>query len=448
MVGSESNQQLELTLSLKPSYVPQTLTSLLSDLAKIDDVEKKISILNDYLKKYEEELSQIKDLRYDVPQCMLLLMDAIEIVKDEITKTTMRKVVYDDQDISVLYDYNHHLDGHKLKRRVSEFLTSKKETYQNDYRNDEIQMKDIIINNTINKNNVPKNKYICNGLSIQKDKSNILTEASSFVPWNPYQDHLFTTHESSNHDKRMVEIDNTRKNINDNDGQDEPMSNIIHKRTVKENDKNNEKRERSNDIDENMSKLRRCGSVIKEMNEMIHGGGVMLQAEQELLLDSNWKGTTITRRTWTPPLHLKFLQALDVLGGHEVATPKQIKEQMKVENLTNDQVKSHLQKYRLHLKSFPPAPVTPPNQIGGDSDYHPELPSPNQINGESDYHPVLPGSDNWFSSSSADANITEGIAGTSGGAASSSATTVENENEGSDVVNEADDSFGGWFAQG
>uniref|UniRef100_A0A803Q8W0 HTH myb-type domain-containing protein n=1 Tax=Cannabis sativa TaxID=3483 RepID=A0A803Q8W0_CANSA len=324
MVGSESNQQLELTLSLKPSYVPQTLTSLLSDLAKIDDVEKKISILNDYLKKYEEELSQIKDLRYDVPQCMLLLMDAIEIVKDEITKTTMRKVVYDDQDISVLYDYNHHLDGHKLKRRVSEFLTSKKETYQNDYRNDEMQMKDIIINNTINKNN----------------------------------------------------------------------------------------------------------------------------AEQELLLDSNWKGTTITRRTWTPPLHLKFLQALDVLGGHEVATPKQIKEQMKVENLTNDQVKSHLQKYRLHLKSFPPAPVTPPNQIGGDSDYHPELPSPNQINGESDYHPVLPGSDNWFSSSSADANITEGIAGASGGAASSSATTVENENEGSDVVNEADDSFGGWFAQG
>ncbi|GAB2297061.1 transcription factor [Dionaea muscipula] len=55
-----------------------------------------------------------------------------------------------------------------------------------------------------------------------------------------------------------------------------------------------------------------------------------------------------TRRCWSPELHRLFLNALQQLGGSNVATPKQIKELMKVDGLTNDEVKSHLQKYRLH----------------------------------------------------------------------------------------------------
>ncbi|KAL0905775.1 hypothetical protein M5K25_024213 [Dendrobium thyrsiflorum] len=54
------------------------------------------------------------------------------------------------------------------------------------------------------------------------------------------------------------------------------------------------------------------------------------------------------RRCWSPELHRKFLCALERLGGSQSATPKQIRELMKVERLTNDEVKSHLQKYRLH----------------------------------------------------------------------------------------------------
>ncbi|KAJ1297940.1 hypothetical protein BS78_01G417100 [Paspalum vaginatum] len=56
------------------------------------------------------------------------------------------------------------------------------------------------------------------------------------------------------------------------------------------------------------------------------------------------------RRCWAPELHRRFLQALQQLGGSHVATPKQIRELMKVEGLTNDEVKSHLQKYRLHTR--------------------------------------------------------------------------------------------------
>ncbi|OVA16104.1 SANT/Myb domain [Macleaya cordata] len=57
-----------------------------------------------------------------------------------------------------------------------------------------------------------------------------------------------------------------------------------------------------------------------------------------------------TRRCWSPELHRRFLNALQQLGGSHVATPKQIRELMKVDGLTNDEVKSHLQKYRLHTR--------------------------------------------------------------------------------------------------
>ncbi|CAA7409926.1 unnamed protein product [Spirodela intermedia] len=64
------------------------------------------------------------------------------------------------------------------------------------------------------------------------------------------------------------------------------------------------------------------------------------------------------RRCWTPDLHRRFVNALQILGGSQVATPKQIRELMNVDGLTNDEVKSHLQKYRLHTRRPISAPQT------------------------------------------------------------------------------------------
>ncbi|KAH6763000.1 hypothetical protein C2S52_020433 [Perilla frutescens var. hirtella] len=61
------------------------------------------------------------------------------------------------------------------------------------------------------------------------------------------------------------------------------------------------------------------------------------------------------RRCWSTELHRKFLQSLQQLGGSHLATPKQIRELMKVDGLTNDEVKSHLQKYRLHTRRPSPS---------------------------------------------------------------------------------------------
>lgn len=59
------------------------------------------------------------------------------------------------------------------------------------------------------------------------------------------------------------------------------------------------------------------------------------------------------RRCWSPELHRRFVSALQKLGGSQAATPKQIRELMQVDGLTNDEVKSHLQKYRLHTRRGP-----------------------------------------------------------------------------------------------
>ncbi|KAJ8480367.1 hypothetical protein OPV22_024094 [Ensete ventricosum] len=49
---------------------------------------------------------------------------------------------------------------------------------------------------------------------------------------------------------------------------------------------------------------------------------------------------------WTTSLHAHFVHAVELLGGHERATPKSILELMNVKDLTLVHVKSHLQMYR------------------------------------------------------------------------------------------------------
>ncbi|KAJ0235379.1 Transcription factor HHO3 [Hirschfeldia incana] len=95
-------------------------------------------------------------------------------------------------------------------------------------------------------------------------------------------------------------------------------------------------------------------------------GGNKKETDQQKQLQMHRK----QRRCWSPELHRRFLRALQQLGGSHVATPKQIRDLMQVDGLTNDEVKSHLQKYRLHTRR----PATPTSLTnGGENPQQPQL---------------------------------------------------------------------------
>ncbi|VFQ78318.1 unnamed protein product [Cuscuta campestris] len=98
--------------------------------------------------------------------------------------------------------------------------------------------------------------------------------------------------------------------------------------------------------EEDAAVMDRFSSKIKKL--VPYSGGTSSGSTQ-LLLQSSRK----QRRCWSPELHRTFVDALQRLGGPQVATPKQIRDLMQVEGLTNDEVKSHLQKYRLHVQRLP-----------------------------------------------------------------------------------------------
>ncbi|PWA77983.1 homeodomain-like superfamily protein [Artemisia annua] len=106
---------------------------------------------------------------------------------------------------------------------------------------------------------------------------------------------------------------------------------------------------------------------LRENNSMIKGGNDT--TENQITTTTTITGAATnsqthrkTRRCWSPDLHRRFVNALQMLGGSQVATPKQIRELMKVDGLTNDEVKSHLQKYRLHTRRPSPSPQSTGNQ--------------------------------------------------------------------------------------
>ncbi|WOL08982.1 Myb family transcription factor EFM [Canna indica] len=94
-------------------------------------------------------------------------------------------------------------------------------------------------------------------------------------------------------------------------------------------------------------------STTTEDNRVSGSGPAPSKAGELQITEAHQQPPRKVRRCWSPELHRRFLFALQQLGGAQVATPKQIRELMKVDGLTNDEVKSHLQKYRLHSRKMP-----------------------------------------------------------------------------------------------
>ncbi|OIW18560.1 hypothetical protein TanjilG_13312 [Lupinus angustifolius] len=104
---------------------------------------------------------------------------------------------------------------------------------------------------------------------------------------------------------------------------------------------------------------KKCGELCQKKRENSSNSGSDVMIVDQGKGSSHAQNTTTTttqthrkvRRCWSPELHRRFVNALQMLGGSQVATPKQIRELMK--------------KYRLHTRRPSPSPQTgaPPQLV-------------------------------------------------------------------------------------
>ncbi|XP_023769638.1 transcription factor HHO5 [Lactuca sativa] len=296
------NPAPELSLDFKPTFIPKTISQFLGEVARIGSVCEKILKVDDFVSRLETEIRKIDAFKRELPLCMLLMNDAIVTLKEELTL----------------------FKNSANPPTLEEFIP---------------------INKTCDEDPKPETD---NG-----DKKNWL---SSTLLWNTN--------------------DNNPDTKQNNIPKQNPVQQVIQKRVDEEQDgitetpyNGNSRREfipfkgyitRNEDKEE--LPIPGLSLITPGIKNPMRGNGFVTKTNA---IQSNVKiGTPQPqppqqqtsrkqRRCWSTELHRRFLNALQLLGGSKVATPKQIRELMRVDGLTNDEVKSHLQKYRLHTRRLP-----------------------------------------------------------------------------------------------
>ncbi|CAA2997058.1 myb family transcription factor EFM-like [Olea europaea subsp. europaea] len=78
----------ELSLTCRQSamkpYIPKTISEFLEEVLLISNSSERLSKLDDYVNRLQDEMKKIDAFKRELPLCMLLLADAIATMKGEL----------------------------------------------------------------------------------------------------------------------------------------------------------------------------------------------------------------------------------------------------------------------------------------------------------------------------------------------------------------------------
>ncbi|KAJ8763536.1 hypothetical protein K2173_002419 [Erythroxylum novogranatense] len=309
----------ELSLDFRPTFVPKTITDFLQEVSVIRDVSDKASRVDGFVKVLEDEIRKINAFKGELPLCVLLLNDAVLFLRNEAVQFTESK----------------------SKPVLEEFIPLKKKCDNNE--NDQMKKED-----SRDKKNWMSSVQLWNGddptssgKTIFDSKTNSRRENKTSKKGNLFgNEHAFQTCKNRSETRAYIPF-KAYSGLSKKDGSDKetvPDLSLLTPGT-----KN--LREESGSTDSRFSCSRTVSSSAPNSHSNIRNS---TQSSQQ-------QSARKQRRCWSPDLHRRFVNALHQLGGCQAATPKQIRELIQVDGLTNDEVKSHLQKYRLHSRRIPPA---------------------------------------------------------------------------------------------
>lgn len=291
----------ELSLDFKPTFIPKTISQFLGEMANIGSVSDKILKIDDFISRLETEIKKIDAFKRELPLCMLLMNDAIVALKEELM------VFKKSANQPVLEEFI------PLKKTCDE--DPKVETDSSDKKNwlSSTQLWNTNENNSdTNQNHIPKPN------SVEQLTQKRAEEHQDGMVGDPYG------------------VNSVEKII--------PFKGYCEFPVVGTKRNENKKEISVPEI----SLITPCSLLDVESNIQI-----ATPQPQPHPPPPQQQTSRKQRRCWSTELHRRFVNALQQLGGSKVATPKQIRELMRVDGLTNDEVKSHLQKYRLHTKRLP-----------------------------------------------------------------------------------------------
>ncbi|BBH09520.1 Homeodomain-like superfamily protein [Prunus dulcis] len=279
-----------------------------SEVSMIGSVSERLSKLDDFVKRLEEEMRKIDAFKRELPLCMFLLNDAILALKEDAVQCAALNV----------------------QPVLEEFIPLKKDCEKN--------------NGGTNNNKKEKD---C------RDKKNWM---SSVQLWNTdnYQ------HPSSDfpYDRKQVsEIDSKRNEAENGLANEDPFQTCRNRtagrafmpfKTYPAFSVTAARKEDKEELPVHGLSLLTPG--IKNPKEESASSGSRstcgravsfstANAQSNMRTPPQQPTSRKQRRCWSPELHRRFVNALQQLGGSQVATPKQIRELMQVDGLTNDEVK-------------------------------------------------------------------------------------------------------------